>query len=185
MLTLAANETVLLTMRRHWIVFVGPTSIFLGLLLAPPVLLAAAWVWLPVPATPVIRPILNFCLALYLAGLLTASFIRWLNYYLDVWIITTERIIDIEQRSLFHREISEISLDRVQNVTVQIPGFLATTMHFGNIQIETAGAGVFTVTDVTEFEQAKDLILQYSRGRQSTGIAAPARTDLTQERSAS
>lgn len=163
MLSLAPGETILVTMRRHWVVFFGPTVFFLVLLLVPPVLLLVARIYLPVSSSSAAGPAADMLLALYLAGLLAYLLVRWLGYYLDVWIITTERIIDVEQKTLFHREISEISLDRIQNVTIEVPGFLATMMKFGNIRIQTAGAGEFTISEVTDFERAKDLILKYSR----------------------
>jgi uncharacterized membrane protein YdbT with pleckstrin-like domain len=92
-----------------------------------------------------------------------------MSYYLDVWIITTERIIDIEQHGLFHRAVSEIAVERVQNVTVETPGFLATMLGFGNVKIQTAGEGEFTISSVTECERAQRLILEHSR-RQTVEI---------------
>lgn len=166
MLTLAPTEKVLLTMRRHWIVFAGPTLTFFLLLLIPPIAFVLARMYLPFFSSPTVEPVADFFLALYFAGLLVYLLILWLEYYLDVWIITSERIIDIEQKTLFRREISEMSLDRIQNVTVEIPGFFATMMKFGNIKIQTAGAGEFTVSSVTDFNRAKDLILTYARQRQ-------------------
>lgn len=163
MLLLGPNETILLTMRRHWIVFAGPTAMFTVLLLVPPVLLLAARSSLAIFVAPAVEAVADFFLALYLAGLLTYLLVAWLGYYLDVWIITSERVIDIEQKTLFHREISEISLDRVQNVTIEVPGFMATVLKFGNMKIQTAGAGEFAILEVTDFERAKDLILKYSR----------------------
>src|SRR3989338_3096464 len=41
----------------------------------------------------------------------------FVDYYLDVWIVTNERIINIEQRGLFSRTVSEQKLYRVQDVT--------------------------------------------------------------------
>lgn len=173
MLSLAPNEHVLMTIRRHWIVFVGPTAAFFVLLLVPPASFLAARIYLPAFTSEQVEPMADFFLALYLAGLLTYLLIKWLEYYLDVWIITTARIIDIEQKTLFHREISEISLDRIQNVTIEVPGFLATMMKFGNVKIQTAGAGEFTISEVTHFNQAKDLILRHSRLETPPAAASP------------
>ncbi|MBI4132139.1 MAG: PH domain-containing protein [Candidatus Sungbacteria bacterium] len=170
MLTLAPGESILLTMRRHWIVFAGPTMTFTFLLAIPPLLVLIARNVLPLFSIPAVESVADFFLALYLAGLIAYLFVRWLSYYLDVWIITTERIIDIEQKTLFHREISEMPLDRIQNVTVEIPGFVATMLKFGDMRIQTAGAGEFTISSVTDFERAKDLILKHSRQQ----AAAPA-----------
>ena len=174
MLSLAPGETILLTMRRHWTVFAGPTAIFFVMLLTPPIFFLTARAYFPIFTSPYVKPVTDFFLALYLTGLLVYLLVAWLNYYLDVWVITTERIIDVEQKTLFHREISEISLDRVQNVTVEVPGFVATVLKFGNMKIQTAGAGEFTILQVTDFNRAKDLILQYSRHTQVPPTARPS-----------
>lgn len=163
MLSLAPKETILLVMRRHWIVFLGPTTVFLVLLLAPPVFLTVVPRYIVFLRTPGLEPVLEWLLALYLMGLSAYLFVRWLDYYLDVWIITDHRIIDIEQRRLFHREVSELPLDRVQNVTVEVPGFLATMLRFGNVKVETAGQGSFTISQVPDCDRAKDFILAHAR----------------------
>lgn len=165
MLTLAPGETLLLVIRRHWVVLAGPLAIAILLLALPPLGAVLARLVFPALGEPLLHPLITLALALYLMGLFAYALLVWLDYYLDVWIITTQRIIDIEQRGLFRREISEISLERVQNVTVEIPGFLATVLEFGNLKIQTAGAGEFTIADVTDLDRAKDLILQYSRQR--------------------
>ena len=41
----------------------------------------------------------------------------FLDYYLDVWVVTTKRIISIEQKGLFNRVIAEQKISRLQDVT--------------------------------------------------------------------
>lgn len=163
MLALFPNETVLITLRRHWYVFVWPLAIFAALAVAPSLILLIAPGPLAAAVAPAAQPVVRFALALYYLGLLTSVLVTWLAYYLDVWIITDHRIIDIEQYGLFHREISEIALDRVQNVTIEIPGFIPTVLNFGNLKIKTAGEGEFTISEVPECYRAKDLILKHLR----------------------
>jgi uncharacterized membrane protein YdbT with pleckstrin-like domain len=66
-------------------------------------------------------------------------FITWLNYYLDIWIVTNERIINIAQQRLFYRVVSEQKLYRVQDVTWEMKGVIANLFRFGNVQVQTAG----------------------------------------------
>lgn len=66
-------------------------------------------------------------------------FITWLNYYLDIWIITNERIINIAQQRLFYRVVSEQKLYRVQDVTWEMKGIIANMFRYGNVQVQTAG----------------------------------------------
>lgn len=65
-------------------------------------------------------------------------FLLWLNYYLDVWMVTTDRILYIDQKGVFERFVSELRLARIQDVTTHTKGFLQTMLHFGNIHVQTA-----------------------------------------------
>ncbi len=67
-------------------------------------------------------------------------FFSFIDYYLDVWIITNERIINIEQQGFFSRIISEQRLNRIQDVTSEVHGFIPTLLHYGDIFVQTAGA---------------------------------------------
>ncbi len=67
-------------------------------------------------------------------------FFEWAVWYLDLYILTTKRIVDIEQRGLFSRQVSETSLDRIQDVTFEVKGVLATFFNYGNVRVETAGS---------------------------------------------
>lgn len=73
---------------------------------------------------------------LFILGLLLYGFI---DYYLDVYIITDERIVDIRQLGLFKREIAELHLREVQDVSAKVDGFFPTLFHYGDVHIQTAG----------------------------------------------
>ncbi|MCI0542391.1 PH domain-containing protein [bacterium] len=68
-----------------------------------------------------------------------AIFVIWTDYYLDVLILTNKKIIDIEQRGLFVREVTSLPLEKIQDATVSTEGIIATLFHFGNLEIQTAG----------------------------------------------
>ncbi|OGI22794.1 MAG: hypothetical protein A3E91_03805 [Candidatus Moranbacteria bacterium RIFCSPHIGHO2_12_FULL_40_10] len=67
------------------------------------------------------------------------GFIVWIDYYLDIWIVTSERVINIEQKGLFNRIISELKLSRIQDVTTEVNGIIQTVLNFGDVHIQTAG----------------------------------------------
>jgi uncharacterized membrane protein YdbT with pleckstrin-like domain len=75
--------------------------------------------------------------ALVVLSLLLFGFI---DYYLDVDIVTNRRIVDIEQNGLFKRKISELSIDQVEDVSATVYGFFPTLLHFGDVDIQTAGS---------------------------------------------
>jgi uncharacterized membrane protein YdbT with pleckstrin-like domain len=71
--------------------------------------------------------------------MLLFTFTWWTDNYLDVWTLTNERIINREQKGLFNRVVSELELIRIQDITVEQKGFLATILGYGNVYIQTAG----------------------------------------------
>jgi uncharacterized membrane protein YdbT with pleckstrin-like domain len=62
-----------------------------------------------------------------------------IDHLLDVWLITTHRIVDITQHGLFGRTTAELTLDRVQDVTSEVKGIVPTFLDYGTVYIQTAG----------------------------------------------
>ena len=94
-------------------------------------------------------------------------FISWTNYYLDVLIITNERVIDIEQLSLFARDIAEVGLHNIEDIRVAVVGVIPTLFGFGNLFLQTAGASrEFVIKNIPKPLEIKDLIVraQHKKG---------------------
>lgn len=89
------------------------------------------------------------------------AFIIWTDYFLDVLVITDKRIINIEQKALFSREIASLRLDKIQDITIDISGILATFLSFGNMRIQTAGEQEeFLIRFIQNPESLKKTILR-------------------------
>lgn len=89
------------------------------------------------------------------------AFTTFTKYYLTVWVITNLRIVDIKQRSFFSREVSSFMLTRVQDVTTDISGLLATLFHFGRLSVETAGHDeVFALNGIASPADIRDIIMR-------------------------
>jgi uncharacterized membrane protein YdbT with pleckstrin-like domain len=65
-------------------------------------------------------------------------FLIWVDYYFDVWIVTDNRIVNIDQKGLFSREVSELELDKIQDITTDVKGVIPTFLNFGDLQVQTA-----------------------------------------------
>lgn len=152
-LHLDTDEHILLEVRRHWIVFIGHVISFMFFSVLPLVLYSLAHMFsFPfielISAGPIIRIIALFYLV-WLLSFWLSFVITWTKYYLDVWYVTEKRIIDIDQQRIFHREVSNLRFDKIQDVTVEVKGFLATWLDFGNIRVQTAA------------EDSKDFYMTY------------------------
>jgi hypothetical protein len=62
----------------------------------------------------------------------------YLAWYYNVWIVTSERIIDIDFMPLIGRKVSETALENVQDVTEVSAFFLASAFNYGNMIVQTA-----------------------------------------------
>jgi uncharacterized membrane protein YdbT with pleckstrin-like domain len=67
------------------------------------------------------------------------AFLIWIDYYFDVWIITNERIVNIEQKGLFLRRSSDLEFAKIQDVTTDIVGLIPTILNYGDVYVQTAG----------------------------------------------
>ena len=163
-LHLDLDEHVILEVRKHWIVFVGHAiGLFLGAFL-PFALFTALKMFIPnifnisIPGNT--YALFLFFYTLWLLTLWISFFVAWTQYYLDVWYVTEKRIIIIDQKHLFDRYISNIRFDKIQDITIDIDGFIPTMLKFGNIRIQTASEdeSEFTMTSVRYPEEVRRII---------------------------
>lgn len=141
MIQLQENEEVILTVRKHWFVFLANIiSIIFVCILLPVVFVG---VFYALKSSSIISGNISALLiaigSLLLLLMWTVVFVMWTDFYLDIVIVTDKQVIDIEQKSLFYREISTTELDKIQDVTSEVDGIVQTTLGFGTIHIENAG----------------------------------------------
>lgn len=160
MIQLAADEKVLYEVRKHWYVLFTDTFFVILLFLVPWGVMFGLDV-LRVGITSSEGALIFFFSMLWLFITWITFMIIWTNYYLDVWIVTNKRIIDIEQFSLFSRDLSEFRLDRVQDVTIEVNGLLPTLLHFGDVHVQTAGASRdFIIKGVPKPYRLRDILIK-------------------------
>lgn len=87
---------------------------------------------------PLTRVIMVLGASIYALSVWLFLFSAFLDYYLDLWIVTNDRIMNIEQHGLFGRTVSELDLSNIQDVTSEIKGILATVFNYGEVHIQTA-----------------------------------------------
>ncbi len=76
-----------------------------------------------------------FTMALLAIFLLLATSI----YRNNSWVITDDSITQVSQTGLFRRQISELSMANIEDVTSEQNGILAELFGFGTLKAETAG----------------------------------------------
>ncbi len=139
------GEMALRVERAHWFVVVIRVLAHVILAVAPVVLIVLAEMFVPsllgyLDNGNGIRAMVRLVMSLYYFFLWFFVFYEWLDYYLDVWIVTNHRIIEVTQRGFFNHELSELHLNRIQDMTLITKGFFSTFLDFGDVHIQTAGA---------------------------------------------
>jgi hypothetical protein len=132
------GEQILLVLHRHWFDILSQFFLLVLMLF----LLIGSFAYLPL-IFPTLSEGQNRNLFLFLENfflllLWIMSFLVWIDYYFDVWIVTDQRIVNIEQKGLFSRIVSELELEKIQDITSDVKGVIATFLNFGDLQVQTA-----------------------------------------------
>jgi uncharacterized membrane protein YdbT with pleckstrin-like domain len=115
----------------------------------PWVVLAAILVAVPTSIIPLVLRNINLMVNIppgyitvglvfwYLAtfGFILTNFIHW---FFNIYIVTNERIVDIDFYYLLYKHFSEAELSKIQDISYTASGILSTVFNYGNITIQTA-----------------------------------------------
>ncbi len=154
-------EKIEYVVRRHWVTFI-PIIIFLIVLAILPI----GVYWLITNSSSQYLQNQTY----YTAGVLLASiyylsvilffYTYFVEFHLDLWIITNDRLLDIQQKTLFARTISEVDLYQIQDITSEIHGIFPSIFNYGNIILQTAGTlPKFTFRNVANPNHLREAIL--------------------------
>ena len=64
-------------------------------------------------------------------------FYHYLMWYFTIYIVTDQRIRQITQRGFFGKDVVELRLSKIQNISYNVPGFTGEVFDFGTIVIQT------------------------------------------------
>lgn len=155
------DEQVVLFLRRHWFIFL----MRLLLIIAAIIGLILIYIFFNLFTDDLSKndfsSLLLFGESLGTLFIWNLFFIFWIDFYLDAWIVTNERIINISQKGFFNRDISELKLTKIQDVTSEIVGFVPTILGYGNIYVQTAAeVERFTFYQIPNPNEVKNTIVQ-------------------------
>ena len=140
---LESDEKILMIIRSHPVTQIGWILIALLLMLVP----------LLVPFLSITRflPVRFEVATIVLWYLLSVSVVidGFLGWYYNVFVITDERIIDVDFIHLVYKNITCTKTDRIEDVTFSVSGFLPSLLNYGNVLIETAGEAIALQPDDT------------------------------------
>jgi uncharacterized membrane protein YdbT with pleckstrin-like domain len=164
-LDLDPGEKIIHEVRRHWYVFLWHIAFSIMLIVLPVLVYLVGLGFLPPTLVSFVTdyfPLTLFIYAIWFLIIWVLLFLQWTNYYLDVWYITERRIIDIQQKGIFHREVSNLRFDKIQDITVEVRGVIATFLKFGDLRVQTASEDSrdFVLKDATRPEEVRKIIFE-------------------------
>ena len=121
-------EKVKMVIKRHWIVYVILGFVFLAWILFSIITYAVFWADILINLT-------NIVFWLFFSILI---FIKWLDHELDMYVITNNRIIWVEQVAFLNRTVTECNLWQVQEVNSRTKWLYANLLNYWTLTILTA-----------------------------------------------
>ena len=150
---LQSGEEVVQIIRRH------PASLWGRLALIAAVVVIALIVWLN-RGQGTLSSLINIAFFLVVIGGLLIGFMVWYRYRNDLWVITSQRLIDVTRSTPFNQQITTASLTNVQDINIRVKGIFNTMLNFGDVICQTASSGskTFALIGVANPEKVLDAI---------------------------
>ena len=117
------EEKVVLFLRQHLVVLLGPTLLVILLALSPVLLFPFLLQFLTLPIDVPIQYVVVGTAFWYVVtfGYALMSFLRW---FFNIYVVTDKRIVDIDFLHLLYKEFSEARLERIQDINFKSGGIL-------------------------------------------------------------
>lgn len=126
------QEKVILFLRKHFITNI-PWIFMVLVMLVVPTLVGMLGILNSVPAN--FQFVFMMIWYLITLAYFLESFLTW---FFNVYLVTDERIIDIDFYNLIYKEVSDANIDKIQDVTYKMGGVIRTLFNYGDIMIQTA-----------------------------------------------
>ena len=154
------DEEVLFVFRRHPVVMrKGLIISMASWLIGPVVILALTYI---MPDNP--PSLTAYFLALFASIALGLVLLlpSWISWYFSIFILTSQRFVQITQKGLFHTSFADIHLAQIQQVNYEIAGLQETLLGFGTITMQTY-IGELVIHDVHHPAKIQRKIVQILR----------------------
>ncbi len=132
------EEKVVLFLRQHLVVLLGPLLLVILLALAPVLIFPVLSQYLTLPIDVPISYVIVGTAFWYVVtfGFALMSFLRW---FFNIYVVTDKRIVDIDFIHLLYKEFSEARLDKIQDISFKSSGIFSVFFDFGDAYVQTAG----------------------------------------------
>lgn len=155
-----SEEKTILVTRKHRVNLWAPLYTVLGLTFVP---LVIYFVISSLKWYELIAPLYHFLTIVYFLFLWNLAFYHLTVYFLNTVIVTNKRVIENEQNGFFDHTTNEVALNKIEDVSVRRKGTLAHFWNFGELEIQSAGAGAekeIFFTQLPDPDKVKETIME-------------------------
>lgn len=132
------NEQVLLFVRKHFIT--NFLCITVGIfLLVLPIIIGPLGFLLHISLSFLSAKLILFFTLFYYLVVVSYLFVRFITWYFNASLVTTERIVDIDFSDVIYTNLASTTLELVQDVSYTQTGVFRTFFHYGDVLVQTAG----------------------------------------------
>lgn len=134
------HETIILFLRSHVITNISWIILAIILILLPPIII----LFLPLLkmdflSSPAAARFTTVYILFYYLMVFSYVFVSFMHWFYNVFIVTSERIVDIDYSDIVTHNIAIASLSHVQDVNYTQSGFISGFFNYGNLFVQTAG----------------------------------------------
>ncbi len=136
------DERVLFVLHRH------PWRLMPAGLLVVVLLLILTAIFLFAQASP----LTSYAIFILLPICLYIAAHAWFTWANSIYVLTTERVITVDQSGWFSRTVRELQLTTIMTLTHKITGPSATMLNFGDVYVQASGASESDLTLLAVFD---------------------------------
>lgn len=134
------DEKVILVLRAHGVTNIPWIFITIILTLAPLVLVLSRVLEPLIESFKLPSQGLFGVTLLWYLFVFAYAFQNFLSWYFNIYLVTNERVVDMDFFQLLYRKISGAELRRIEDVSSSMGGVSQVIFNYGDIRIQTAGA---------------------------------------------
>lgn len=161
------DEEVLFVFRRHPLVMRKGLIISMSSWLIGPVVILILTYVMPNNPPSLVAYFASLFGSIFFGSLLLLP--SWISWYFSVFILTSQRFVQITQKGLFHTSFADIHLQQIQQVNYEIAGIQQTLLGFGTIIMQTY-IGELIIHDVHHPAKIQRKIVQILRDQGVTPV---------------
>ena len=130
------NEEVISVIKRH------PASLWgrLALIAVIFIVVLVLWINFGLGEPGAVNTTFDILFIVAILGCALAAFSVWYRYNNNIWMVTSQRLIDSTRNTPFSQQVTTAALGNVQDISIRKKGVFQASLNYGDVLCQTASA---------------------------------------------